>query len=371
MDSKNVKAVIVAGGLSSRMKEFKPLLEIGNSTIVEMTINNFKQFGINEIIVVTGFRGDEIEHRLSNYNIQFVRNTDYENTHMFDSVCMGLNDVNDAKFVFISPADSPFVQQFTLKKILEEMNSEDINLIQPSYEGKNGHPLLLRMKSVDNILKHDGTKGLQGAIAKMGDECKNISFVDPGIVLDADTPEEYFKLIEFNENNSCPTLSLCRKIQEYFQMQDDVKAHSNKVLMAAMSISSKLYKSGIKLNNKIIMASCLLHDIAKGRPHHADTGAQWLKDMGYAEVSQIVKEHMQQNDISKSPTEKEVVYLADKMVIGDEIVSIEEKFSTKEEMYKNDYEALETVKYRKRQAIEIYNSIISLEGEDYETNQDC
>ncbi len=359
MNGRNVKAVIVAGGLSSRMNEFKPLLEVGNSTIIEMTINNFNQLGIHDIVVVTGFRGDEIQDRLSNYNIKFIRNNNYENTHMFDSVCIGLKEIKDADFVFISPADSPFAQQYTLKKMLEEMDDGDISLIQPSFEEKNGHPLLLRMKSVDNILKHDGTNGLQGAIAKMDVDFINIPFIDPGIILDADTPDDYFKILEFNENNSCPSLSLCRKIQEYFQMPDDVKAHCDKVLMTAMSISSRLYRRGIKLNNKIIMASCLLHDIAKGRSNHAETGAQWLKDMGYTEISQIVNEHMQLNDISKLPTEKEVVYLADKMVIGDKIASIEERFSIREEMYENNYDALKAVKYRKSQAIQIYELIFT------------
>lgn len=367
MNVKNVKALIVAGGLSSRMKEFKPLLEIGNSTIIEMTINNFKQLGIDEIVVVTGFRGDEIENTLSNFNIRFVKNINYENTHMFDSVCIGLKEIKDAGFVFISPADSPFVQQYTLKKMLEEMGNENINLIQPSFEGKNGHPLLLRMKSVDKILKHDGTNGLQGAIANMEDDFKNISFVDPGIILDADTPDDYFKLIEFSDNSSCPSLSLCRKIQDYFQMPNKVKAHSDKVLMVAMRISNQLNKRGIKLDNKIIIASCLLHDIAKGRPNHAGVGAEWLKDMGYTKISTIVKEHMELENISRIPKEKEVVYLADKMVDGNKIVTIEEKFSAKEKMYENNHEALKTVKYRKNQAMEIYNSIYS-EGESYESN---
>ena len=366
MNVKNVKALIVAGGLSSRMKEFKPLLEIGNSTIIEMTINNFKQLGVNEIVVVTGFRGDEIENGLSKYNVEFVRNINYESTHMFDSVCIGLKEIKDAGFVFISPADSPFVQQYTLNKMLEEINN-DINLVQPSFDGKNGHPLLLRMKSVDKILKHDGTNGLQGAIANMEDDFKNISFVDPGIILDADTPDDYFKLIEFNENSLCPSLSICRKIQNYFQMSNTVKAHSDKVLMIAMRISNQLNKRGIKLDNKIIIASCLLHDIAKGRPNHAGVGAEWLKDMGYTKISPIVKEHMELENISRIPKEKEVVYLADKMVDGNKIVTIEEKFSAKEKMYENNHEALKTVKYRKNQAMEIYNSIYS-EGESYESN---
>lgn len=35
MDIKNIKALIVAGGLSSRMKEFKPLLELGSLPLLK------------------------------------------------------------------------------------------------------------------------------------------------------------------------------------------------------------------------------------------------------------------------------------------------------------------------------------------------
>lgn len=96
--------------------------------------------------MVTGFRGDEIEKKLSRYKVKFVKNPDYENTHMFDSVCIGLNEAKDADLVFISPADSPFVQQFTLKKMVEGMNNQNINLIQPSFEGKTAIPCSLELR---------------------------------------------------------------------------------------------------------------------------------------------------------------------------------------------------------------------------------
>ena len=91
------------------------------------------------------------------------------------------------------------------------------------------------------------------------------------------------------------------------------------------------------------------------------------KRYGFTKVSQVVKEHMELKSISRVPREKEVVYLADKMVDDDKIVTINEKFSSKEKMYENNYEALNAVKYRKKQAMEIYNLIYS-EGETYENN---
>lgn len=355
-----IGAVIVAGGLSSRMKDFKPLLPMGNTTMIENVINNFQSLEISDIVVVTGYKSAEIEKKLSNYNVSFVMNEQYEKTHMFDSVCMGLKALaTRVDMAFLSPADSPFVQQFTLKKMIKEIEKGKLCLIQPSFDGKNGHPLLLTKKAFSIVLKHDGTMGLQGAIAKMGHDLLNIPFADPGIILDADTTYDYLKLVEYSENKKCPSLELCLKIQDHFHMQDDVKAHSSKVAKVAVDISSLLCKKGVKLNNNIILAACMLHDIERGKTEHAKRGAEILWDMGYEQISQIVKEHMKLDNISNIPSEKEVVFLADKMVKGEKLVTIEERFAAKEELYKNDSSALQSIKFKKEQAIELYNTIFN------------
>ncbi len=355
MHDYKIGAVIVAGGLSSRMNDFKPLLPIVNKSMIGTTINNFKSFGVDEIVVVTGYRSEDIQINLKEINVEFVKNENYHNTHMFDSVCLGLNKVkNKVDFIFISPADSPFVQQFTLNKMMEEMINLNYNLFQPSYEGINGHPLLLRKSSVNKILFHDGTNGLQGAIANMGTDYKNLSFVDPGIKLDADNASEYLKLLEYNEIKNCPTIEQCKKIQDYFSMTPAVKAHCKKVASVALNICDNLNKNGISLNKNKVVAASLLHDIAKGKDKHAEVGALWLKDMGYYEISDIVKEHMELKEISKIPNEKEVVYLADKLVKGEKLVSIKERFSFKEDIYKNDNNISKNIDKRKEQAKFLY-----------------
>ena len=76
---------------------------------------------------------------------------------------------------------------------------------------------------------------------------------------------------------------------------------------------------------------------------HAKLGAVWLNDMGYDEIAKIVDEHMELKIIPDTPTEKEVVYLADKMVKGDKIVSIDERFSDKEKLYNHDENIIKTI----------------------------
>ena len=82
-------ALIVAAGKSSRMGDFKPMLQLGSISIAQRVINNFRQAGISKIVVVTGYNADALERHLASNHVIFLRNEDYETTHMFDSVRIG------------------------------------------------------------------------------------------------------------------------------------------------------------------------------------------------------------------------------------------------------------------------------------------
>ncbi len=350
-------AVIVAGGLSYRMKDFKPLMKIGDKTVIETAISNFLSLGAGKIVVVTGFRAIDIENKLRGYDIKIVRNENYGITQMFDSVCIGLKELNNAvDLTFVTPADSPFVQQLTLKKMIEEMKDGKLDIVQPAYEGKAGHPLLLSSDAIELMIKHDGAMGMQGAISKT-EKFGKLCFADPGVVMDADNITDYFKLLEYNMQKSCPSVELCEKIQEYFKLPDNIKSHCNKVAHVALDLCGMLSEKGISLNQGVVVAAGMLHDIAKGNSLHAKLGAVWLNDMGYDEIAKIVDEHMELKIIPDTPTEKEVVYLADKMVKGDKIVSIDERFSDKEKLYNHDENIIKTIKKRKEQAIKLFSMI--------------
>lgn len=360
MKKYKIGVVIAVAGMSSRMKDFKPLMTIGNKRIIEASVENYKRAGADEIILVTGYRGSEIEEVFKGQKIHFVRNTDYQSSHMFDSIAMGLRQISDkVDCAFLSPGDSPFVQQFTLKKMIEEIKDPKIKLVQPSYENENGHPLLLKKDAFNTLLEYDGTMGLQGLVNKMASECKNIPFIDPGIILDADINLEYLKLVSFNGKKNCPDANLCYKIQDYFHMSDSVKLHCDKVAQKALHICEHLSKNGVSLDEKIILAASLLHDIAKGKACHAKVGAQWLEDMGYKEIATIISEHMELKKFPSVISEKEVVFLSDKLVMEDKFVTIHERFSFKEEIYKHDEMKLKAVKRKKEQAEIVYQMIFN------------
>ena len=70
-------AVVVAAGMSSRMGDFKPMLSVGTISIAQRVLATLHQAGVNRIVVVTGFRADELERHLARSGAVFLRNENY------------------------------------------------------------------------------------------------------------------------------------------------------------------------------------------------------------------------------------------------------------------------------------------------------
>ncbi len=66
-----MKAVILAGGLGTRLRPFteiipKPLLPIGEKSVLEIQIEALKTYGFNEIYLATNYKSDYIENFFGN-----------------------------------------------------------------------------------------------------------------------------------------------------------------------------------------------------------------------------------------------------------------------------------------------------------------
>ena len=68
-----MNAIILAGGRGSRLKPLtdyvpKPLIPINNIPLIEWQIKYLKKFGINEFVICTGYKADQIEDYLEKKN---------------------------------------------------------------------------------------------------------------------------------------------------------------------------------------------------------------------------------------------------------------------------------------------------------------
>lgn len=122
----------------------------------------------------------------------------------------------------------------------------------------------------------------------------------------------------------------CLSLLGAFRAGPEITAHCLAVADVAWRLTLALNDLGAGLDAPLVRAAALLHDLAKGRPDHAREGARILEGLGLPRVAAAMASHpdlLVPNDAPLSETE--LVYLADKLVQGDRIVSLEERFSTK------------------------------------------
>ena len=133
-------AVLVAAGLSSRMEAFKPMLPFGRSTISIHIVTMLKDMGIAPIVVVTGYRGDELQQHLSFTDVRFIKNERFRETQMFDSVRLGIGAVcKDCERLMILPVDLPAIMPDTIRQQL----MFDAPIIRTICRGASGHPVMV------------------------------------------------------------------------------------------------------------------------------------------------------------------------------------------------------------------------------------
>ena len=92
-----IGAVVAAAGLSSRMQAFKPMLPLGDSTIIRTLIAGLRAAGVSAITVVTGHNADRLQEHLSGLDIAFADNKDYATTDMLCSAGIGLSFMHKAR----------------------------------------------------------------------------------------------------------------------------------------------------------------------------------------------------------------------------------------------------------------------------------
>ncbi len=192
-----VGAVITAAGMSSRMGDFKPMLSIGSISVAQRIIATLQQSGITQIVVVTGYNADELERHLARSGVIFLRNENYENTEMFDSACIGLSYLRDkCDRILFTPVDIPLFRADTVEELLKKHS----DVVYPVCAGSKGHPILLSAKVIDRLLAYRGEGGLAGALQALDLSESYLHIEDEGILYDADTPEDFDKLLEYHNS---------------------------------------------------------------------------------------------------------------------------------------------------------------------------
>jgi molybdenum cofactor cytidylyltransferase len=336
-------AIILAGGLSSRMGWFKPMVCLGGETLVERAVSLFRAGGLSEILVVVGHRGRELRPILRKAGVRIIENARFQDG-MFSSVSAGVRGLGSATAAFfLLPVDVPLVRTWTLRRLLAVHEERPGSLVHPCFRGRRGHAPLIPSDLVDAILGAPAEGGLKAVLARCKERAVNVEVPDRNILFDVNSPAQCEEMVDRFQRYAIPTSDECEVIlTSTYGASDEVISHSRLVERVARTLTQALCQAGEGLDAGLICAGALLHDIAEGRKN--DAGARILDEMGFSPVARVVAGHTDMGVEGNAPvSEREVVYLADKLVEGDRRVSLDRRFRSGTERFTGNAHALRGV----------------------------
>ncbi|WP_455538887.1 DVU_1551 family NTP transferase [Terrisporobacter sp.] len=360
-----INGLIVAAGLSSRMKDFKPLMKIDNKQLILHTINSLKQSGIEDITIIVGYRKDDLEELLKNEKVNIIFNENFKTTSMYDSFKLGLKKIyKKCDAIAFLPGDVGFVSKYTMDLLIKEINKNENKIVYPTYKNKVGHPPIISAKCFDYLLNYNGNQGLKGGMECFKKESIKISTPDKFILFDMDYKEDFNKVKNSYENREILSYEDCINLLDYFDLPKSIVKHCEKVKEICIDLSEAINKYENCINIDLIKSAALLHDIKRLEKEHDKKGAKLLKDLGYDNISLLVKYHMKlENYMEDEINEKSILYFADKLVIGDEFENIEKRFAEKIKKYDADDAIKKNILKKYNTTLKIKSNIISIIGE--------
>ncbi|CCO22729.1 DVU_1551 family NTP transferase [Maridesulfovibrio hydrothermalis] len=345
--------LILAAGLSSRMGRLKALLPLEGSTILSRCIRSLVDGGASDIFVVTGHEAGKVGSEARVLGMHEIFNPDYSEG-MFSSVRAGVEMLPDDTDAFlVLPVDIPLVRPSTIRALTFDYSAKPTDVIYPCFKGERGHPPLISADLIPEILGHDGEGGLRAILERYDLTAREHDMPDLGILRDLDTPEDYDMACKISRRR-IPLPEECEALWELAETPQQTREHCKTVAKAACLMAKALnkarnHKKSLDLN--IVRSAALMHDVAKRRRNHEAAGAAILAGYGFSGIVDIVAAHRDTDIKPDSPlTEQEIVFLADKMFQGTQLVSLSDRYGKTLQRWSGDLEAVNAITGRLQRA---------------------
>ena len=171
-----MKALILAGGRGKRLRPLtdkipKSLILINKKPLIQYSINYLKKFGINEIIICSGYKSKQIQNFLKkkkNFGCKIEYSIEKNPLGTAGAIKNAIKNLSDESFLVIN---GDIITNIDLKKILKKPNTIAANELKTKFgtmEIKNNKILKFNEKTdVQNVWMNPGLYHLSTGILKI------------------------------------------------------------------------------------------------------------------------------------------------------------------------------------------------------------
>jgi molybdenum cofactor cytidylyltransferase len=191
-------AIVLAGGASSRMGAPKPLLTYEGETFLDRLTRLFAVH-CAPVVAVVGHHAEAIAQGLAHPERALLVLNPRPERGQLSSLQCGLRALAAAPCpVFFHPVDIPALAPATLARLCAAWHEAppDTLILQPAFEGRTGHPVLIAPAIAAELLALDPGDSARTVLRRHAARAVIVPVNDPAILRDADTPDDYRRLAQ-------------------------------------------------------------------------------------------------------------------------------------------------------------------------------
>lgn len=189
-----IAAIILAAGESTRMGRPKQLLPWGGTTLVAWQVQQMREAGGGDVVVVLGHAADEVRAALPP-DARAALNAAYKEGRA-SSLRVGAEALPDeTESVLILSVDQPR-PGWVSRRLIERWRETGAPIVSPRIGGGYGHPVLVDGALLAELRAvSEATLGFREVIERHKAEAASIEVANRRIDVDLNTPADYEKAL--------------------------------------------------------------------------------------------------------------------------------------------------------------------------------
>jgi molybdenum cofactor cytidylyltransferase len=189
---RSVAALVLAAGRSRRMAPLNKLLVADDHGVpmIARVVDQVAASGLRPILVVTGHERERVEEALAGRPVIFVHAEDYAQG-LSASLRAGIAALPpEAEGVLVCLGDMPLVTAGVMQRLVAAFDPEEGRaIVQPTYRGKQGTPVLWGREFFPEMMAITGDVGARQLVGRHADRLVEVEVGEDGVLRDFDTTE--------------------------------------------------------------------------------------------------------------------------------------------------------------------------------------
>jgi len=193
-----VYAVLLAAGESRRCRPKKLFLPWGRVTVLERSVSNLLDSGVEKTVVVLGHEPAPLQRLLINKDCLVVINREYRRG-MASTFLAGIREIKsalspppDAGYL-LALADAPFIDPDIVNRLVAAYRDEKADIVVPTYKEKRGHPSIFSGVFSSEIADSIDRGGMRELLRKYPERIHHLPVETEAVLEDIDTYADYKK----------------------------------------------------------------------------------------------------------------------------------------------------------------------------------